>query len=264
MNQLELTELFRSFTAARTPGAAIRRDEMVQAAGTCASLQKVLSSRCTCPAQSLLSRHPACANSPPGMVFSLTCAVQTYDWGIVGVSEVAGLGEANTGVKSDDTKPHAELWMGTHPSGPSLVKETGVGLFETIASDAKEFLGEVTLKRFGPDLPFLTKVLSVAKALSIQAHPDKALAKQLHAARPDVYKDGNHKPEMTLAITEFEALCGFVDCQTLVENLQKVPELREVTGQSAASAFVGAVGTKGEGTRRVSQIRRHTVSAAPV
>jgi mannose-6-phosphate isomerase len=54
------------------------------------------------------------------------------------------------------------------------------------------------------------QVLSVAKALSIQAHPDKELAKHLHASYPQIYKDGNHKPEMALALTPFEALCGFV------------------------------------------------------
>lgn len=56
-------------------------------------------------------------------------------------------------------------------------------------------------------------MLSVAKALSIQAHPDKELARELHKTRPDLYKDGNHKPEMALAITEFEALCGFISLE---------------------------------------------------
>eukprot|EP00227_Mantoniella_beaufortii_P022101 CAMPEP_0197580346 /NCGR_PEP_ID=MMETSP1326-20131121/4164_1 /TAXON_ID=1155430 /ORGANISM="Genus nov. species nov., Strain RCC2288" /LENGTH=135 /DNA_ID=CAMNT_0043144067 /DNA_START=303 /DNA_END=707 /DNA_ORIENTATION=- len=135
------------------------------------------------------------------MVLKLTCAVQNYDWGITGASEVSSLGELNTGTASDATKPYAELWMGTHPSGPSVVAATGVGLKETIAADAVAHLGAATLERFGgTDLPFLTKVLSVSKALSIQAHPDKSLAAQLHAERPAVYKDGNHKPEMTLAV----------------------------------------------------------------
>lgn len=58
----------------------------------------------------------------------------------------------------------------------------------------------------GDDLPFLFKVLSVRKALSIQAHPDAALARELHAAKPALYKDANHKPEMTIALTRFEAL----------------------------------------------------------
>lgn len=56
------------------------------------------------------------------------------------------------------------------------------------------------------DLPFLFKVLSVRKALSIQAHPDVALARELHATKPELYKDPNHKPEMTIALTRFEAL----------------------------------------------------------
>ena len=53
----------------------------------------------------------------------------------------------------------------------------------------------------------------VAKALSIQAHPDKQLAVQLHKLQPNIYKDDNHKPEMAFAITKFEALCGFVSLQ---------------------------------------------------
>ena len=53
-------------------------------------------------------------------------------------------------------------------------------------------------------------MLSVAKALSIQAHPDKKLAQVLHKTQPQNYKDPNHKPEMALALTPFEAFCGFV------------------------------------------------------
>ena len=50
----------------------------------------------------------------------------------------------------------------------------------------------------------------MAKALSIQAHPDKKLAEALHALRPSIYKeDDNHKPEMAIAITEFRVLYGF-------------------------------------------------------
>ena len=49
----------------------------------------------------------------------------------------------------------------------------------------------------------------MAKALSIQAHPDRGLAAALHALRPATYRDANHKPEMAVAVTEFHALCGF-------------------------------------------------------
>ena len=176
----------------------------------------------------------------------MTCAVQNYDWGIKGGCEVSSLGELNTGAPSDPSKPYAELWMGTHPSGPSVVSATGEGLKETIAADPTAHLGAKTVERFGDDLPFLTKVLSVAKALSIQAHPDKTLAEQLHADRPNVYKDANHKPEMTLAVTEFEALCGFVAGDVLAANLISVPELRAVVGQAAADAFAASPGGKDE------------------
>jgi mannose-6-phosphate isomerase len=56
-------------------------------------------------------------------------------------------------------------------------------------------------------------VLSVAKALSIQAHSDRDLATALHALRPATYRDANHKPEMAVAVTDFHALCGFATTQ---------------------------------------------------
>lgn len=61
------------------------------------------------------------------------------------------------------------------------------------------------------------QALSVAKALSIQAHPNKKLAVELHQLKPNTYKDDNHKPEMALALTEFEALCGFVTFEVKFE-----------------------------------------------
>jgi mannose-6-phosphate isomerase len=57
-------------------------------------------------------------------------------------------------------------------------------------------LSESVSSKYEGDLPFLFKVLSIGKALSIQAHPDKALAKELFEKFPNIYKDPNHKPEM--------------------------------------------------------------------
>ena len=45
--------------------------------------------------------------------------------------------------------------------------------------------------------------------LTVQAHPDKVLAEKLHLKWPAIYKDSNHKPEMAIAITPFQAMCGF-------------------------------------------------------
>ncbi|CAB4273579.1 unnamed protein product [Prunus armeniaca] len=96
-------------------------------------------------------------------------------------------------------------------------------------------LGEKVVQKWGSDLPFLFKVLSVAKALSIQAHPDKELAKVLHKFMPNLYKDANHKPEMALAVTHFEALCGFISLEELKVVLDNVPEIEELVGSEDAN-----------------------------
>ncbi|KAJ3340323.1 Mannose-6-phosphate isomerase [Gonapodya sp. JEL0774] len=82
------------------------------------------------------------------------------------------------------------------------------------------------------------EVLSVGKALSIQAHPDKALAARLHSARPDLYRDDNHKPEMAIGLSEFEALCGFKPLTDIADTLERVPELRDLVGAEVSSSFV--------------------------
>lgn len=55
-----------------------------------------------------------------------------------------------------------------------------------------------------------------------------------------VYKDGNHKPEMALALEDFEALCGFVSTEELKQVLQQQPELRLCVGEDVANAFLEA------------------------
>lgn len=185
--------------------------------------------------------------SKMGRFQRLRCSVKEYDWGKIGSdSVVAGLCSVNSGVGIDPKKAYAEFWMGTHESGPSFVVESerdlvngwcgngeGVTLQSWIEKNPN-VLGSEVLRKWGGDLPFLFKVLSVAKALSIQAHPDKSLARRLHESQPDVYKDGNHKPEMALAITEFEALCGFVSIEELKDVLHSVPEIRELVGAASA------------------------------
>eukprot|EP01062_Namystynia_karyoxenos_P008646 TRINITY_DN13042_c0_g1_i1.p1 TRINITY_DN13042_c0_g1~~TRINITY_DN13042_c0_g1_i1.p1 ORF type:complete len:461 (+),score=169.98 TRINITY_DN13042_c0_g1_i1:93-1475(+) len=168
-------------------------------------------------------------------VTPLRCAVQNYAWGMKGsTSEVAQLHAAGSGGVVDEAKPYAELWMGTHPSGPSLVGD--MPLKEWLMARKEQALGSLVASRWG-DLPFLFKVLSVNTALSIQAHPDKANAERLHARDPKNYKDDNHKPEMAVALTPFEAMCGFVSPEELKAVLRGVPEVREVVGAAAAEAY---------------------------
>eukprot|EP00775_Hariotina_reticulata_P009221 gene9221-9386_t len=172
-------------------------------------------------------------------MLSLRCPAQNYAWGRPAAeSEVAMLASSN-GTSIDESKPFAELWMGTHPSGPALISGQDTTLKEWIQAHP-EALGDAVLKRFGTDLPYLLKVLSVQTALSIQSHPDKKLAEKLHAQQPQDYKDDNHKPEMALALEGFEALCGFVAPSELKKVLQEQPELRLCVGEEAAQTFIAA------------------------
>lgn len=104
----------------------------------------------------------------------LLCKVQKYEWGKLGSKSVVAKLCANvdqTFVINENT-PYAELWMGTHVNGPSVLKRSGETLDSAIRNHP-EYLGEETAKMFNNELPFLFKVLSVNKALSIQAHPTK-------------------------------------------------------------------------------------------
>ncbi len=76
--------------------------------------------------------------------------------------------------------------MGTHPSLPSKDVETKRTLLDLV-QDNKALMSSEISKRYGEKLPFLFKVLSIRKALSIQAHPNKKLAEQLHAKDPKNY-----------------------------------------------------------------------------
>lgn len=166
--------------------------------------------------------------------------MKNYDWGrIGGDSHAARLFSLNSGTEIDENKPYAEFWMGTHGSGPSYLlngvsigsKNEGLSLKSWIEKNPS-VIGDSVVEKWGVNLPFLFKVLSVAKALSIQAHPDKKMARLLHKMRPDVFKDDNHKPEMALALTEFQALCGFVSLEELKDVFESVPEIDDVIGEA--------------------------------
>lgn len=75
-------------------------------------------------------------------------------------------------------------------------------------------------------------MLSVSKALSIQAHPNLKLAAELHRRDPKNYPDSNHKPEMSIALTKFELLCGFRPVQELVAVCSAIPELKRLIGDA--------------------------------
>lgn len=170
----------------------------------------------------------------------LRCAVQQYDWGLPASSSLV----ARLGVPADLTKPCAELWMGAHPSAPATVflGSVGVGadqaetaanplLLDKLLSDyPQELLGAESVQKFGPILPFLFKVLSISRPLSIQAHPDKQLAEELHWNNAQHYPDSNHKPEMAIALTELRLLYGFRPWQELSRAVSNIASLQQLLG----------------------------------
>lgn len=179
------------------------------------------------------------ADRPPFL--KLSCAVQTYAWGKVGLAgEVAKLKNTDPGFSVEEEQPYAELWMGTHVKGPSVVahpRELSGQLLSDWLKNNQWALGERVAKEFSAQLPFLFKVLSINKALSIQAHPTKSHAKQLHSSAPDKYPDPNHKPELIIALEEFEGFCGFRPFEEIQRFVSTVPELQAIAGSENTDMF---------------------------
>lgn len=140
----------------------------------------------------------------------VTGVVRDYAWGSrTALPALLGL-EA-------DGRPQAELWLGAHPGAPATAGEEPLDAL--VARDAAGVLGRRVRERFGDRLPYLLKVLAAAAPLSVQVHPDEERAREgfereerdgVPADAPHrVFKDPHHKPEMVVALTPFEALCGF-------------------------------------------------------
>jgi len=174
----------------------------------------------------------------------ITPKCQQYEWGKIGRdSLVAQLAESAGGGDwaLEENKPYAELWMGTHPSGPATIHDSSGKsplLLSAWLKEHPETVGIVPAGYRADDLPFMFKVLSINTALSIQAHPDKALAAELHAAFPAVYKDPNHKPEMAIALTKFEGMNGFRPLREISNHLIQIPELAAILGTEVSAEIV--------------------------
>lgn len=135
---------------------------------------------------------------------------KNYDWGDeVTIRHYFGL-PSTRGTKI------AELWWGTHPQGPSRV---GPAPGQPLA----DVTGEMTM---------LVKLLACAQPLSLQTHPTKEQAREGFAreealgiprdAPHRMYRDDSDKPEMIVAISHFEALCGFAPVDDSVELLRSM------------------------------------------
>ena len=161
-------------------------------------------------------KQPAAVPIEPG--------IQNYDWG-----NPEFIPE-HFGYDNTARRPYAEVWMGAHPELPALVQlDEPVSLRTLIDAAAETLLGTACAEKFG-ELPFLFKVLSAAQPLSIQVHPNRiqaaaGFARENAAGIPiDAahrnYKDGNHKVEMAVAITDMYALAGLRPVSEIAANLQ--------------------------------------------
>ena len=179
-------------------------------------------------------------------MWQLTSTVRHYPWGSrTVIPELLGL-------DSPAEQPYAELWMGAHPDAPSRLAD-GTPLDAAIAAAPDELLGRSVRERFVPRLPFLMKVLAADKPLSLQAHPTTAQAEAGFAAEEAAgvpkddpartFKDPFHKPEILLAITPVEALCGFRPVQESLHCLAKLqlPELMPTIAALARGGLRAAV-----------------------
>ncbi len=183
---------------------------------------------------------------------SLAGIIQHYDWGRpAGRSIISKLSKW----RGAQTKPLAEIWFGSHPKAPALVD--GEPLDQFLREHAREILGARVCSQFGSALPFLLKVLSIGSPLSIQAHPDQVLAKRLHAQAPNLYPDDQHKPEIAIAISEVQALYGFLSAGEIAHHLQVVPELAALTKPASRKLLIDCADSKG-----VQAIYRDVVTAS--
>lgn len=159
------------------------------------------------------------------MVRVVAGAVQHYGWGDPTlIPDLFGI--------TPDGRPWAEMWFGTHPSAPATLEvPSGIPL-ETLT---------------GP-MSMLVKILACSSPLSLQTHPTLAQAaagfdreEARGIPRSDamrLYRDRSDKPEMIVALTPFEALCGFAP---IVDSLEFLDDM----GWSGESAVLRSRGIEG-------------------
>lgn len=152
----------------------------------------------------------------------LTSQVRHYEWGERQNGGHAPFIATLLGLPAGK-RPWAELWVGAHPLAPSLC--AGTPLDQMLSAQPQTLLGKEATPNGNTTLPFLLKVLSCERPLSIQCHPNQALAKQLHHRAPQHYPDSNPKPEIIVALTLFRALAGFRPDDAIRADLRRLPEL---------------------------------------
>ncbi|KAI1458593.1 mannose-6-phosphate isomerase [Annulohypoxylon moriforme] len=146
------------------------------------------------------------------LVFQLSGTCNNYPWGKKGKQSLAAqLCSQTPGIDFhiNDDEFYSEMWFGDYPDFPAHKLEGGELLSEVLQRNKEQLLGKKVIEKFDSQLPYLPKILSIAKALPLQLHPNKELATKLHEKDPDSFTDPNHKPEIAVALSKFEVFAGF-------------------------------------------------------
>lgn len=147
-----------------------------------------------------------------------------YAWGTT--DDIAGL----LGLEPT-AAPIAEAWWGAHESGPAqaATPEGLRRLDEVIAAEPASCLGDKGALQWGDRLPFLLKLLAIAKPLSIQVHPTPEQARagfESARLRPagevSDFNDPFHKPELVFALTRLRVLAGVRPVEDLRADLAQL------------------------------------------
>jgi len=149
-------------------------------------------------------------------IFKLSPHIKAYDWGSKSKSSWVGK-IAQSNVKQDNSvlsSFYAEAWFGNHINGSSKI------------SIKEEYTDLIDLDY---KLDFLGKVLSISRPLSIQLHPKKEKAIELHKTKPQLFRDDNEKNEIAIAISKLNIAAGFLNKDDLALRKLSFPLLNEVS-----------------------------------
>lgn len=163
--------------------------------------------------------------------YKLINTIKNYKWGTRGSGAFI---PKLVNINGKKNKCYAELWMGAHPNASSKIYTQGksVDLLKVINLYPTEMLGERAARKFSKTLPFLFKVLSINEMLSVQVHPNRNQAIQLHKKDSFNYPDQNEKLEIAVVLDYLEAFIGFKPISKIISTIQLYPEFIEFFGKA--------------------------------
>jgi len=145
-------------------------------------------------------------------------------WGKIGKSSLI----SELGLSNEDDSPLAEAWWGIHPKYPTVVEVNGKW------RELRELVGREDGFGKTEQYQFQLKVLSIAKPLSIQVHPNSKDAERLHHAAPHIYPELNPKPEIGIAVSRTTLFFGFrLNVRQLIKT---TPELGPFVSENEPTA----------------------------